>query len=61
MTIVSALEIGIEKMETVKNMVTVLRIAENKEDFLYVLKMMQRELKEGIAAIDQLEKGGDNL
>ena len=56
-TMEKALEIGIEKMETVKDMTTVLRIAKNKEDFLYVMKEMQRELKEGIAAIDQIETG----
>ena len=52
-----ALDIGIEKMELVKGMTTVLPLAHNKEDFLHILRTMQNEIEDGLTAIDQLEKG----
>ena len=51
---ISGLAIGIEKITSVRNMATVLPLAGNKEDMIYILETMQKELDEGIAEIDHL-------
>lgn len=48
------IEIGIERIESVKEMTKLLTLADTKDDFVYILERMHNELGEGIAEIDQM-------
>ena len=48
------LEIGIERMEIVREMATLLTFADTEEDLKYILERMHTELEEGMTEIDQM-------
>ena len=48
------IEIGIERIEIVKEMTNLLVFADTKDDFQYILERMHNELEEGITEIDQM-------
>ena len=51
----AALGVGIETLNGMKNMAQVIRIAETKEDILYILQTMVDELETSLKEIDNLE------
>ena len=54
MSVEKAVEIGINKMLTVKKMAELIKTADTKEDILYILKRMQTELDNGLIEIEQM-------
>jgi hypothetical protein len=52
--ILRGIEIGIERIEIVKEMAKLLTFADTKDDTQYILERMYNELEEGITEIDQM-------
>ena len=49
-----AIDIGIERIELVREMTKLLTFADTKDDFVYLLERMNNELEEGVTEIDQM-------
>ena len=48
------IEIGIERIEIVREMTKLLAYADTKDDFQHILERMHNELEEGMDEIDQM-------
>ena len=49
-----AIDIGIEKIELIREMTKLLTFADTKEDFIYICERMHDEIEDGIAEIDRM-------